>query len=79
MVERLKEVTTLNRKSKEPIRPEVVQAAQQSQNSFLFLFPKSDAITLEDKDVEFATRIGPLEVKRKFKLKDMVYQGQLSL
>ncbi|MEP7367630.1 MAG: hypothetical protein ABI972_30595 [Acidobacteriota bacterium] len=79
MTEHLKETTGLLRKGKEPIRPETVQTPQPGQNSYLFLFPRADAITLDDKEVEFATRMGPLEVKRKFKLKDMVYNGQLAL
>ncbi len=36
-------------------------------------------ITLADKKVEFVTKIGSLKVKRKFKLKDMVYKGKLEL
>ena len=36
-------------------------------------------ITLADKKVEFVTKIGSLKVKRKFKLKDMVYNGKLEL
>ncbi len=39
----------------------------------------SDMITLEDKKVEFVTRIGSLKVKKKFKLKNMVYNGKLEL
>ena len=30
--------------------------------------PRTDPITLEDKDVEFITKLGPLEIKKKFKL-----------
>ena len=36
-------------------------------------------ITLAEKRVEFVTRIGSLEVKQKFKLKDMAYNGKLEL
>ena len=59
----------------------------------LFAFPKSDAITLDDKEVEFVTKLcapsfGPAvpgqqacqyNVKKKFKLKDMVVKGALAL
>jgi hypothetical protein len=41
----------------------------------VFAFPKTDAITLEDKDVEFVTKLGQVEIKEKFNLKDMVYHG----
>jgi hypothetical protein len=44
-----------------------------------FLFPRSEAITLEDKEVEFETKLGPMEIKRKFKLQDMVFGGKLEL
>ena len=58
-------------------------APWRSGGEFYLLFPrdKKDGyiITLEDKKVEFVTRIGSLEVKRKFKLKDMVYNGKLEL
>ncbi len=33
----------------------------------------------EDKEVTFVTWIGPLDVKCKFTLKDMVYRGNLEL
>jgi hypothetical protein len=50
---------------------------------FYLLFPRgeegSHVITLEDKKVEFVSKIGSLEVKRKFKLKNMVYNGELEL
>jgi hypothetical protein len=58
----------------------------------LFAFPKSDAITLADKEVEFVTKLcapsfGPAapgqacqyNVRKKFKLKDMVLKGELAL
>ena len=45
----------------------------------MFLFPKTDVITLDDKDVELVTRLGNDEVKKKFKLADMVFGGQLAL
>ena len=58
-------------------------APWRSGGEFYVLFPRDKkdgyVITLEDKKVEFVTRIGSLEVKRKFKLKDMVYNGNLEL
>lgn len=42
-------------------------------------FPRDDAITLDDKEVELVSRIGNYNVKKKFKLKDMVVNGQLAL
>jgi hypothetical protein len=47
------------------------------------VFPRgqkgNDVITLADKKVEFVTQIGSLNVKKKFKLKNMVYNGELEL
>jgi hypothetical protein len=46
----------------------------------LFYFPKSEqALSLDDHEVEFATRMGPMELKHKFKLKEMTWQGKLAL
>jgi hypothetical protein len=36
-------------------------------------------ITTEDKQVTFVTKVGPLEVKCKFTLHDMLYHGNLEL
>ncbi len=64
MTVQLQEQTALLRKGKPPIRPESVQMPQPGQSSYLFLFPRTDAISLEDKEVEFATKLGQVEVKR---------------
>ncbi|HMD48352.1 MAG TPA: hypothetical protein VKG79_04610 [Bryobacteraceae bacterium] len=45
----------------------------------IFVFPKTTRFTLEDKDVEFSTQLGSVEVKSKFHLKDMVVNGALEL
>jgi len=49
-------------------------------NLYLF-FPKAEpgshVITLEDNEVEVNLKLGSTEIRRKFKLKDMVYEGQL--
>ena len=42
-------------------------------------FPRTDPITLSDGDVELEVKIGQLDFKKKFKLKEMVYKGQLTL
>ena len=42
-------------------------------------FPRSPEIALHDKEVVFATRFGSLTLARKFKLKDMMFQGKLEL
>jgi hypothetical protein len=79
--ERLKDKTSLQRKGKDPIFPERVEMVRTSdQEGILFTFPRSsDPIALVDKDVTFVTAVGPLRIKARFSLKDMVYQGRLEL
>ena len=47
--------------------------------AIVFHFAKTHPIELDDKDVEFATRRGSMDIRKKFKLKDMVYNGKLAL
>jgi hypothetical protein len=44
-----------------------------------FSFPRTAPLTLDDKEVEFSTRIGTLAVTSRFRLKDMVFNGKLEL
>ena len=74
MLDRLKESTTLTAKGKSPLGPDKVERADDG--TLLFYFPKAEqALSLDDKEVEFATRM----LKCKFKLKDMTWQGKLAL
>jgi hypothetical protein len=72
--------STLKAGKKAPITPKAVdfQARTQTVDVF-FIFPKTDPITLEDKEVELDLKLGAMEAKRKFNLKDMVYNGKLEL
>jgi hypothetical protein len=80
MKEALLKNTTLNVKGKDPIVATDVQAGGNEQKAVvLFLFPKSAALTVDDKDVEFSTKLGQMVVKQKFHLKDMVFNGKLEL
>jgi hypothetical protein len=45
----------------------------------LFYFERNDLIRLEDRQVTFVTKLGPLDVKAKFALHDMMYLGKLEL
>jgi hypothetical protein len=47
--------------------------------TLVFAFPRTDPITLDDKEVEFVTTLGTIEIKKKFSLKEMVVSGQLEL
>lgn len=77
-LDRLKSTTYLNRKDRASLYPEKV-VRDKDGSTILFTFPRTTAISLDDKEVEFVTRYGSMEIKRKFKLKDMVYQGKLEL
>ena len=45
----------------------------------IYVFPKTQSITPDDKEIEVVLRIGPVEAKKKFNLKDMVYDGKLEM
>ena len=78
---RLKERTTIERKGKDPIRPERVELIEgKGMRIPVFFFPRqSNPITLEDKEIIFHSKYGAIELKTKFTLKEMVYQGKLEL
>jgi len=76
----LKENTWLAWKDHAKVHPSsVVMPPGGQRNVLIFHFPKDHPIELEDREVEFCMRRGPMEVKKKFKLKDMVYEGRLCL
>ncbi len=50
-----------------------------AQSGTLFYFERNDLIRLDDHTVTFVTKLGPLSVKCKFPLHEMVYQGKLEL
>ena len=72
--------TVLHAKGKTALRPSDIEfGVRQDSGEILFVFPKDAPFTLDDKEVEFSTRAGPWEVKCKFHLKDLLYQGKLEL
>jgi len=78
--ESLLKATLLKRAGKDPLLPQQVQMAMVGKVLVVyFAFPRSEGIVLEDKDVEFISKTGPLEIKKKFKLADMVIDGKLTL
>jgi len=77
----LKEGTRLERKD-DPLELQRVKIAPRTPLSpagTLYYFSRALPLTPEDKQVTFVTRVGPLEVKCKFTLRDMVYRGKLEL
>jgi hypothetical protein len=69
----------LQRKDKDPIPAGAVQRIPGEKGSVAFFFPKTSAITVEDKEVEFVSKVARFEVRRKFKLKDMMVGDKLEL
>jgi hypothetical protein len=77
----LKENTKLDRKN-DPLELQSVKIAPRSPRSpagTLFYFSRVFPITADDKQVTFMTKVGPLEVKCKFTLREMMYHGSLEL
>ena len=78
--DRIKQMTALHRKKKDPIAAASVEVLPRDQFVEIFLFfPRDEAIALEDKDVELQTQVGPFKIKRKFRLKKMVFNDKLEL
>ena len=85
----------LKMKGREPLAAQAVQIQSEQAGSSVsaralrsaadvyVVFPRRmsgrELITLKDKKVEFVTLIGPLKIKGKFKLKNMIYNGKLEL
>jgi len=44
-----------------------------------FYFSRNKEISMDDKELDFSTKVGSTEIKAKFTLKDMRYHGKLAL
>ena len=75
----LAKTATLVRKDKDPINAESAEKVDGEAGTIAFLFPKTSEITLDDKEVEFVSKVGRIELRRKFKLKEMVVGDKLEL
>lgn len=77
----LKESTRLERKD-DPLELQRVKIAPKttlSPSGTLYYFSRVLPITADDKQVTFVTKVGPLEVKCRFALHDMLYHGNVEL
>jgi hypothetical protein len=63
----------------ERLNPTKVELNQGRDARAVFHFEKSEPITLKDKDAEFRITSDHMEIRKKFALKDMSYQGKLEL
>lgn len=82
--DQFKELASLKIKGRDPLHANQVQGQrEQNRANLYFLFPKSKDggydISLDDKEVEFELKLRAFQVSRKFKLKDMVFEGKLEL
>jgi hypothetical protein len=76
----LLEQTSLSAKGKDELKPTDIQMGRAGRGMDLyFVFPKKVEFAVEDKEIEFTTKFGTINVKQKFRLKDMVFNGKLSL
>jgi hypothetical protein len=79
-IARLRESSTLSVKGKEPLAPETAEAAGPGGQLVALSFSRESLpIQASDKEVTFAAKMGPLEVKTKFVLKEMTWKGKLEL
>ncbi len=80
MKQRLKSLTTLKVKGRAPISPTTIDVgSSEGATAAIFHFPSEEPLTLDDKEIEFSAKFGPMEVKTRFKPKDMVYDGKLAV
>jgi hypothetical protein len=78
MQERMKQGTSLQPKGRPAVSPARIEDS--GDGTVLFFFAREGApLSLDDKGVQFTTRMGPLEVKAKFVPKEMKYKGQLAI
>ncbi|HTA47543.1 MAG TPA: hypothetical protein VK789_34120 [Bryobacteraceae bacterium] len=73
----LTEVTSLSTPRTGAIKPTTIEIGPPGKTmDVLFVFPRSMPFTVDDKEVEFATKLGTSNVKYKFRLKDMLVNGK---
>jgi hypothetical protein len=75
--EMLQEFTRLERKGDAPIYLDRIEPI--AAGGIRFYFSRIEPIKESNKEITFATKVGPLEFKAKFSLKDMLYRGKLEL
>ena len=71
--------TQLVIKGKEPIKPKDFRTVGQGKVDAVFAFPKTNPIDVDDKEVEFQTKLGMLSIRQRFRLKEMMINGKLEL
>ena len=81
--ERFKNDTYLEKKNGEKIAVEEVVLPKRRGHPLLLRFPKESGgkslLRLDDQEVSLVTRVGPLRIKAKFKLAELVVRDKLAL
>jgi hypothetical protein len=79
--EALRQVTKLEHKGDAILlsRVAVARKTALSLSGTLFYFSRDLALRVEDRQATFSTKLGPIDVKCKFTLRDMMYRGKLEL
>jgi hypothetical protein len=76
----LKKHASIKREGKKDLKPSSVQVLQRDDGPVIvYLFPRSNEITRQDKRLEFDGQIGRLKFEQSFYVEDMTYQGKLEL
>jgi len=80
-MEEFKNYTRLERKDG-PLQLEKVDEGSRTGGrgpGVYFYFSRKNEISMDDKEMDFSTKVGAMEIKAKFNLKDMRYHGKLAL
>jgi len=82
LADEAKKKATLSRDGKKDLKPSSVQILRRENGPvvlFLFLKPKKEEISKDDRRVEFDAQINRLSFTQSFYLEDMAYQGKTEL
>jgi len=77
----LKSLAILKREGKKDLKPARVEILQEEGGSLIvvYLFPRTEEITKEDRRLEFVAQIGRLSLAQYFFTEEMQFQGKLEL
>lgn len=76
----LKKQAAIKRQGKKDLKPSSVEVLQREDGPVIvYLFPRSNEITRQDKRIEFGAKILRLQLSESFFVEDMTYQGKLEL
>ena len=78
-LERLRQITTLQIKNRQPLEAASVQVQHENGTVYLFGFAKEGlSLTRDEKEVLFTTHMGNLAFSAKFNPREMLFHGELS-